>query len=125
MSPQILFLQINFKNQPKLCLFLPWARRQCHTWYRRLSRTWIHISPPRSSDNPSAQHCRTSTHTETRTISQSERELRVVDVGVGGETFLGVVDCLTLLVVDCGVLSLVLNLALLLCHCLVLSSTNV
>ena len=69
---QILFLQINFRNQEKLSLFLPWARRWCHTWYRRLSRTWTHTSPPRSSDNPSVQHCRISTHTETQQFRQTE-----------------------------------------------------
>ena len=138
MSLQILFLQINFKNQPKLktipCLFLPWARRQCRTWYRRLSRTWIRISPPRSSDSPSAPHCRTSARTETQQISQREGELLIagtpagfqyiIVVVLGVKTFLGVVHGLALLVVDGGVLGLVLDLALLLRDCVVLSSTN-
>ena len=117
---QILFLQIIFKN------LLPWARRWCHTWYHRLSRTWSHTSPPRSSDSPSAPHCRISTHTETQQIRQSEPAycaLSILDL-VGGKTFLGVVHCLALLVVDRGVLRLVLDLTLLLCHRVVLSSTN-
>ena len=102
---------------------VPWVRRSCHTWYHRLSRTLFHISPPRSSDSPSAQHCRISTHTETQQIRQSETAycaLSIVD-SVCGKTFLGVVHCLALLVIDRGVLGLVLHLALLLRDRLVLS----
>ena len=105
---------------------VPWVRRSCHTWYHRLSRTLFHISPPRSSDSPSAQHCRISTHTETQQIRQSETAycaLSIVDL-VCGKTFLGVVHCLALLVIDRGVLRLVLDLTLFLCHRVVLSSTK-